>query len=265
MASLVKAAERDPHGRALFGPDELSHRDGWGFLRIVISGGRVSSLSLGISTRPVFEDPGVLGVGAPERIPGEAGVLMVHARAASRGMPVNIFSTHPAEALTPQGYRLFVIHNGTVEKERILGDLGIDPGSSYARRYNDTHFLAQLLASRVVEDLEKPLIEAAAKYLRTALNVGIVLVKDEEAQVAVGSLYRLGERPAERERYYRLYEASGEDLAAYASSTLADYYSPSGLAWKPLPNGLFRIYRVGAARPELVESFTISVESGPPS
>lgn len=263
VASLARAADSDPHGGALFGPDGLSHRDGWGFVRVVISGGRTSALSLGLSTRPIFEDPGIAAVGAPERIPGEAGVIMVHARAASRGMPVNVFSTHPAEAVTSQGYRLFVVHNGTVDKDAILEDLGVDPGSPYARRHNDTYFLARLLASMTDENLERRLIEMAARHLRTALNAGFLLVKEGEVQAAVGSLYMPGDKPPEREKYYRLYEALREDLAVYSSSTLVDYYDPGhGLSWRPLPNGLFKIYRLRGERPELLESFSAAHGGG---
>lgn len=57
---------------------------------------------------------------------------LVHARAASPGSPQNIFSTHPIEVVTRDGYKLYIIHNGPVDKMRLLKVLNINPHSLYA-------------------------------------------------------------------------------------------------------------------------------------
>jgi predicted glutamine amidotransferase len=246
--SLVKAARNDPYGGALFGSDEISHRDGWGFVRILMGREGVYAELLGRSLSPIFEDP---GIDIPKGSEGfsSAEILMLHARAASKGMPINIFSTHPTEALTPQGYRLYMIHNGAVDKSSVLRELGVELDAPYARRYNDTHFLTQLIASKVKEGIDRSLIYGAAKHVKTALNIGITLVKDREAQVAVGSLYKLGgeheDLRKKKDNYYKLYEGFDGDLRIYASSTLIDHYRPEeNIEWKILENGCFKIYEV---------------------
>ena len=259
VESLVEAARRDPYGGILFGNKEMSHGDGWGWALIYLDDQR-SALYLGRSTLPIYKD---LSINAPRSVfisPGGRSVLMVHARAASRGMPINIFSTHPVEALTSKGYRLFLIHNGSVDKEELLKILGIDAGSDIAKIYNDTYFLAQYMAKMILEEIDDKILSEAARLTRTALNIGMVLVKGQEAWVAAGSLYKASERYEEKKNYYKIYKGETEDLVIYSSSTLVDFYKPSiNIEWKELPNGHFEIYRIDGKAIEPTRQVTIEI------
>lgn len=247
VRSLVSAAKDDPYSEALYGPMDRSHGDGWGSITVVVGSSGVERIRIERSLKPLFEDEEARALDTRVEAPGDRlGLVMIHARAASAGMPVNIFSTHPAEALTSRGWKLYLVHNGSVDKDRILEDLGIDKMNSYARLYSDTHFLAHLIASRVGDSINGEILREAASYTSSALNIGVALVKEREVEVAVGSFYRLADKPAERRNYYRLYKAqAGDMLFVYASSTLVDIYRPSiGLTWGEVPNGFFEVYRL---------------------
>jgi len=261
LESLVRASEFDPYGGFITGYRGISHGDGWGSLRILITQRGVETLVFSRSLRPIYQDGASRAPAVEIEADGGAAVEMIHARAASSGMPINIFSTHPAQALTSEGYLVYVIHNGTVDKERILEVLGVEKGGRYAELYNDTQFLAQLVASRVRGHIGEEVLREAIEYTRTALNIGIALVKDGEAEVVVGSFYRVPDRPIERRNYYRIYRASlGGRFYAYMSSTPVDIYRPEAdLEWVEVPNGVFEGYRVRYEDgPKIERLFSIS-------
>jgi glutamine amidotransferase len=253
IGALVGAASFDPHGVALFGPQEQRHADGWGRLTLHVAPGR-AAVSSYHSMEPLYVD-------RPPRGPPMAGELfagalnpliidLIHARAGSYGMPVNLHSTHPVEAVTRSGARLYLMHNGAVDKAELLRELGIAPESAYARRYNDTYFLAQLLALHIEDELDARALQLASKYVKTALNIAALLLGDGRAELVVGSLYRLLEEPEKRAAYYRLYRAEDEvkGITLFASSTLVDVPDYSGglpLTWSEVPNGTFERFLIG--------------------
>jgi glutamine amidotransferase len=161
-------------------------------------------------------------------------------------MPINIFSTHPAEAVTSEGYRLYLIHNGTVDKDRILEDLGIDKRGIYASLYNDTYFLTQMIAARINSHIDEGTLGEIIGYTVSALNIGVILVRDRDVEVAIGSFYRVYDKAVERRNYYKIYRAVSRDpIYIYSSSTTIDIYRPDlDLKWVEIPNGLFEVYRI---------------------
>jgi len=258
ITSLVNAAKKDPHGQALFGNAEISHRDGWGWVALHLDS-KGAALHFGRSTTSIYEDP---SINAPRLVylpsSGKA-VLMIHARAASKGMPINIFSTHPVEATTSNGYRLFLIHNGTVDKEELLRILNINAESNEAKIYNDTYFLAQYMAKKISKGIDLSIIHEAVRLTKTALNIGVVLIKEQEAWVAVGSFYKARDDEVRR-KYYKIYRGEIEDLVIYSSSTLIDFYNPNiDMEWKELENGRFEIYRISGEKIDIVESVIIKI------
>ncbi len=266
--SLIRASENDPYMEELL--NESQHRDGWGRALIGLNGDGRYVLSIDRSVKPIYSDRYSSILEAVDISDLYTVADLIHARAASRGMGVNIYSTHPAEAVTRSGYRLYIIHNGTVDKQDLLEKLNVG-NTGYAQRYNDTYFLAQYMGEKDVERLNCSVIEDIAGFTKTALNTAIALVRDSEIEVAVGSLYRLrgdGRDPA-RERYYRMYRAIDRAdgrirLAVYASSTLVDHYRPSlELEWEVVGNGWFDIYRLRPDKDrvvELVEACRVEIE-----
>lgn len=238
--SLVKAARMDPYSVALFGEGEESHGDGWGFLSLRIGGRGAEGYMLYRSTRPIFEDDLPLGYQSGDGL----GVEILHARAASTGMPVNIFSVHPVEAQSPEGHKLFLAHNGSMDKEGLARAVGA--GVHEKSLYNDSYFLARFLAMRSEDIASGRALEEAVGYTRTAMNIALLLLSPRERLLVVGSYYKVGDKPVERRNYYKLYVGRGEGAIIYASSTIVDYYNPApGLIdWAELPNGAFDVYSI---------------------
>ncbi len=251
--SLIRAARRDPYSRRLFGEDEESHRDGWGLFAAKIGEAGVESYTVYRSLKPIFEDdvePPFLAYEGPL-------VEMIHARAASTGMPVNMFSVHPVEASSPDGYRLLLIHNGSVDKEGLARAVGASKREKSI--YNDSYFLARFLASRASNLANASLFEEAARYTKTAMNIAAFLLSPEKALLVVGSYYKLLDKPEERRGYYKLYIGRAGGSIVYASSTIVDYYNPAPgyIEWAEIPNGSFDIYKVSGA--EVVYEGRISI------
>ncbi|MEM0154183.1 MAG: hypothetical protein QXJ56_08010 [Ignisphaera sp.] len=244
IRSLIKSSRYDPHSIALFGSSDASHSDGWGIVRIILTPSGVERVVIERSSKPIYEDAWAEYL-EEKRFPEEVGVVeMIHARAASSGI-VDIRNTHPIETSTRMGYRLFLVHNGSVDKLGLLKRLGIDGESSYAKIYSDTYFLAQLMASLIEYDISKGVVFDVARYTRTALNIGAILVKDREIQMLVGSYYKVFDKPIERRNYYKMYRAYSDSLILYTSSTLIDFYKPEiDLEWIEMPNGFFEIHKL---------------------
>ncbi len=258
ITSLVNAAKKDPYGQALFGNTEISHRDGWGWVALHLDS-RGTALHFGRSTTSIYEDPSINTPRLVHLPLGGKAILMIHARAASRGMPINIFSTHPVEATTSDGYRLFLIHNGSVDKEELLRILNIDPRSNEAKIYNDTYFLAQYMAKKISRNIDLSIIREAVRLTKTALNIGVVLIKEQEAWVTVGSFYKAKDDEVRR-NYYKIYRGKTQDLVIYSSSTLIDFYKPNiDIKWEELENGRFEIYRINGEKIEMVGSEIIKI------
>ncbi|MEZ0290732.1 MAG: hypothetical protein ABWJ42_06565 [Sulfolobales archaeon] len=255
IKSLINSAEKDPYLEALTGYKEHSHSDGWGRILVSLDKKGVVREYYERSLKPFYKDNRALRL--PEDLSVDESVVieMIHVRAASRGMPINIFSTHPAEAISREGYRLYLIHNGTVDKNRVLELLGIDRESLYANLYGDTYFLAQLMASRVREGLSIDIFREAAELTISALNIGVVLVKDREVEVGVGSYYVLRGEDSSRKNYYKIYRIAEEPgLYVYTSSTLVDFYNPAkGCRWSEIPNGFFEAYRIYVNKDPVIE------------
>ncbi|MEM4971707.1 MAG: hypothetical protein QXE01_10710 [Sulfolobales archaeon] len=246
IESLLRASEFDPYGGFLTGSRGISHKDGWGRLSVLITSRGVEKLAIAKSIEPFYSD--VDARTHPHQLGSRDGaaVEMIHVRAAATGMPINIFSTHPAEAVTSEGYRLYLIHNGTVDKDRILEDLGIDGRGVYASLYNDTYFLAQMIATRIRSHIDEGILREIIGYTVSALNMGAILVREHDVEVVVGSFYRVYDRAVERRNYYKIYRAvSSGPIYIYSSSTTIDIYRPDlDLGWIEIPNGLFEVYRI---------------------
>ncbi|GAB6944157.1 class II glutamine amidotransferase [Vulcanisaeta sp. JCM 14467] len=241
-ASLVRAASMDPYGRDFL--SEERHSDGWGVFLLRV--GKSSAL-YHRSVKPIFVDNAVDVIeGFLSNVGGDDAVLaMMHARAASTGTPINIFSTHPVRAETTDGYELYMIHNGSFYRDDIAREVGID--KEYAGRFNDTYIANLALARRVKDDINRDDLAWLLRFVRTGANLGIALVRDGLVTLIVGSYYRVvdDEKKIFRERYYRLYQCELPGGFVYASSTVIDFYSPNFVGnCRVLSNGEYHKYYI---------------------
>ncbi|MGC9153814.1 MAG: class II glutamine amidotransferase [Vulcanisaeta sp.] len=251
--SLVKAASQDPYGKDLYGEEQ--HKDGWGLLAIKFVDASMSVLHYR-NTRPIFEDDAVDIVRSFFNDYRGMYLLMVHARAASTGTPINVFSTHPVRATTRSGSELYMIHNGSFNRDFIIKELNFS--REIASMYNDTYIANLALAGRASNDVNRDDLAWLLNYVKTGANLGISLVNSDNVVFIVGSYYKLMNdgKDEVRERYYRFYYCRNNGQVMYASSTVIDHYRPREFAdCMVMRNGEYHKYLVNASRFEMKESW----------
>ena len=223
--SFVSSAERDPLLKAISRRGAESHGDGWGYA--VAGRGVGGSLSTGFyrSSAPVYRDPKgveslktvVLGL--------DTYTGVAHARLASRSEPLGVENAHPFMVEDPgRGFTLWLAHNGSVHKELLAQELGL---GDLAGRRTDSFFLARYLARELgsvnpagVTKAIEAVVEKG--FVKTALNLGILVVGNPGVFLVVTSLYPAND-PG-RARYYRVYMAGDERLFVAGSSTMFEVY-----------------------------------------
>jgi len=240
VRGLVGASYYDPYMVRAFGERSHSHSDGWGRLRVAIGSGKIA-IDYYRSLSPIYVDRPNLSIRSSVRDYSNPLVVeLLHSRAGSAGMPVNIFSVQPFEFQTRTGSRLFLIHNGLVDKGGLAGELG-DLGEEVLGRYSDSYIMGLWLARRLGDTIDESNIRELKEYVRTALNIALLLVGPARVEVVAGSYYR-EELPPEKKDYYKVYVAELGDLLVLASSTIVDFeeYKPRSIeSWRELENGSY--------------------------
>lgn len=213
---LARAAQRD-----VLRYDEV-HGDGWGMAVYSRDG-----LLVRRSARPIFEDlkdPGSL------QLPSGEQVVVLHARAASDRSKVGIAYSHPYEALSVDGERLYLLaHNGSVDREGVGGALGLGGLSS---NYVDSELALMLIAR---EGLSEGTLELLRRYTETALDLLIVEVERRSGTARLYA-YSYWRNPEDGE-YYELRAVSTGSTTAVMSSTVAKYCEELGLKHSGLSPG----------------------------
>jgi len=248
IKGLVGSSEYDPHAVRAFGAGRHSHRDGWGRATIFVSSGR-KALYMYKSLSPIFVDKPNQPLPEPELLKycDPITVDLIHARAGSRGMPLNYFSVQPFETQTRSGSRLILMHNGSVDKDRLAKDLSHRLSDEVIEKYSDTYLLTLRLADLIDNDVSISAIRELSKYTKTALNLGIAVISEDLVIAVFGSSYRK-QLPSEHRTYYKMYSArvSGGSII-FTSSTLVDFneYRPKSLSkWDELPNGTYYFIKI---------------------
>jgi len=240
VRGLVGASYYDPYMVRAFGGRRHSHSDGWGRLRVAMGSGKIT-IDYYRSLNPIYVDKPTLNIQSPAKdYPNPLVVELLHSRASSSGMPVNIFSVQPFEFQTRTGSRLFLVHNGLVDKKRLAGELG-GVGEEVLGRYSDSYIMGLWLARRLGDTIDEDNVRELKGYVRTALNIALLLVGPARVEVVAGSYYR-EELPQEKKDYYRVYVAELGDLLVLASSTIVDFeeYRPRSIeSWRELENGSY--------------------------
>ncbi len=223
---------------------EKSHSDGWGFLGYEHSIGR--KITLYKSLNPFYEDD-VSPLYKWIEYSNGLVVLLLHVRAKSENMERNIFSVHPIYAESPDGSQIYVIHNGTLNKEPLAKLVGESVESPRYSMYNDTYYAARIISNMNVFNVSKlkSLLEifSQSKYLYSAFNFGLLWLSKGHSYLVVGPMYRTM-KGKELVDYYRFYLAEGEDFDLYLSSTNVEWLErhDTDLSFEEVPNGRIMIY-----------------------
>ena len=251
VEALVSSAYYDPYAAKIFGEKGSSHKHGWGRATVYLSTGK-ASYAITKHMHPVY-------VMKPDPIPLSSMdddffrpflIDMIHVRAASPETPVNLFNVQPFEFVTKSGGRLIIAHNGSVDKEAIASELNGSISREVAEKHSDTFILGQALSQNIGEELDINAIRTYKQYVKSALNLILILMNDSSVQVAFGSYFT----NSEQDQYYRLYlRNDGQSIIVSSSTAIDFYYDERGSQdWVPVKNGEFYkmkiAYRDGKAR-----------------
>lgn len=261
IKGFVGASEYDPYSVKAFGLEDSSHRDGWGRATVFI-GMHKTSTYIYRSLSPVFIDKPQESLPRSEllRFSDLVIVDILHSRAGSSDTPINYFSVQPFETYTRSGARLILTHNGSVNKEDLIKDLGYELSRKLIERYSDSYLLTLKLAELIEDELNINAIKELKKYVKTALNIGTIVIADNKMTVVFGSYYN-EKLPRKFWDYYKMYVAkTNKSYLIYASSTIVDFneYRPKSIGnWEEIPNGTYYFVKIETSIGEDIE---VSIE-----
>lgn len=247
IKGIIGSSEYDPYAVKAFGPEEPSHKDGWGRTTIFAGIHKIAVYTYN-SLSPIFIDKPQENIPEPELIKFSDPITidLLHVRAGSTGMPVNYFSVQPFKAQTRSGAILFLMHNGSVNKDALANDLESKVSEKVLKRYSDSYLLTLKLAEIIEDDIDINVIRELKKYVKTALNVGITVIAENKIIVVFGSYHTASSK--ERQDYYRMYIARINDHNfIYTSSTMVDFseYKPKSISnWEEIPNGTYYFMKI---------------------
>lgn len=238
---IMGASYYDPYQVKAYGAGEQAHKDGWGRITLLVGMGKLS-VNYYRSLAPIYVDTLTNEFLDKKMIDMYDPLIidLVHSRAASAGSPINIYSVQPFEYQTSTGSRLFLIHNGSVDKKGLASDIeSLD--RVWLERYSDSYVMGLWLARKLGDRIEPQLISELKRYVLTALNLGVLLIAPSRVQLLIGSYYREPAEPPKRD-YYKLYIAELASSLVITSSTLVDFdeYRPRSIgSWRELLNGTY--------------------------
>ena len=213
LRALAEAASDDPYLRKL--SRDATHGDGWGLA--ALSGNRLLHYR---SATPIWED------GALDVLAGLLSaplVAVVHARKASRGMPLGVGAAHPFPLDTGDGGMLFVAQNGGVAVEELAGMVEAKPLLDSVDSFVYSVALAERLEGaslgEALAELHRELEERGA--VRGMANTFALLVKRGGGgwKAELGVVRHVVRR--ELEEYGEVFLLDAPGLFAAASSTVA--------------------------------------------
>ncbi|KUH33951.1 glutamine amidotransferase [Thermococcus celericrescens] len=235
LDALVRSSENDPYKERRGRGNQ--HRDGWGY--VLLKEGSVKHYR---SLRPIFEDAAALG-SLREELEGFA-VLMAHTRAASQGAR-NLFNVHPFAFSSRHGFTFWLLHNGDLDKERImeLAELDGEELGNVSDTYAFATYLCRRLPSPSLDDVleQYRIINGTMKSLFNT----VTLFQDSGGRFSAFITASMSEKYAENPLNYdygRLLLIEGEDLFAVTSSTF-ELYHPAD--YRVIPNGTAFYVRLG--------------------
>ncbi|HDZ36067.1 MAG TPA: class II glutamine amidotransferase [Thermococcus sp.] len=235
LDALVKSSENDPYkerrGKTRW------HRDGWGY--VLLKDGSVKHYR---SVRPIFKDSKAVDFLRNE-LEGFT-VLMAHTRAASQGVK-NLFNVQPFAFSTRRGFTFWLLHNGDLDKARIieLAELDEEDLRNASDSYTFATYLCRRLPSPKLEDVLTH-YGAIGKTTKSTFNT-MTLFQSSEGDFSAFITASMDEKYAENPLNYaygKLLLIEDEDLFAVTSSTF-ELYHPAD--YREIPNGTAFYVRLG--------------------
>ncbi|BAL81437.1 class II glutamine amidotransferase [Caldisericum exile] len=208
--ALVKASQSDN----TYGETPTSHQDGFGYVLFGKNGEKLSQIYTR-STSPIFESPLEIRIFKDTLARFEKFAFGFHVRKKSAG-EVNLINTHPYMFSLPNGINLFFMHNGTLDKPRIMKEFLIELPNVLSDSFTFSYIL-----SRNFENLLslKELLKNGVKFVMkdSGFNT-ITLILNGSKLDAIITAYYTGKK-----EYYKAYLIEEKGLTSFMSSTLKQY------------------------------------------
>lgn len=190
--------------------NSISHSDGWG--SVVLTRDKIIHYR---DVNPIYTQD------FPAFTLNEEMIVVVHARQATDKNLVSSVFSHPYIE-TNERYIYYLVHNGSVDKERLGKELGVNP-----ERMVDSELLLKYISLK--GDSEKE-IERLKEYTKSSLNFILLKIeRNRKASLYVINYYNTEHIKSKRinEKYYALYYVNREGSAVY-SSTVGYYCNEDG-------------------------------------
>lgn len=166
-------------------------------------------------------------------------LMILHSRLTSKE-PIDLLNTHPHYFNRPGEISIWLVHNGSVDKQIIAKELGMP---QLINKYSDSYFLTQFIGKNLIEPTKESVIDTIKSVIelnivKSALNIAAIVL-DENNKRAIGlAVNYVDEKAMDMFNYYRLYKMDIEsNLVIIASSTVALYMNKfSKFDIKPLDN-----------------------------
>lgn len=160
--------------------------------------------------------------------------LLVHVRRRGSRQPSGCLFAHPY-VYSCRSCAIVLIHNGSVDKRRLISELGLRAEiESYV---TDSEVLGMLLCRYLdsapdVVSAVRDFVTASLKYVKTALNLGILICGSITRVFAVHYVSDSARSCEERLRYYRLYQLRCSGGLVVVSSSLMEKGSWLGMFYE---------------------------------
>ncbi len=219
-----------------------SHNHGWGFVYIAR---RFNNLSLSLykTSLPIMDRDVETILKNIISLDADWIIINMHSRLTSRE-PIDILNSHPFYVSIPGKISLWLIHNGSVDKEKISRILGLE---NVKDLYADSYFLANLIARNLKSLDNKDIVEVFKSLIdmditKSSLNLGILSIDEKTKEISIAILNYMVQDVLynnNMREYYNIYIANINNKTFIAGSSTVMWYLTkiAKIAVQPLSNG----------------------------
>jgi len=219
-----------------------SHNHGWGFIYIAKRFNNIS-LSWYKTSLPIMDRDVETILKNTISLDADWIAINIHSRLTLRE-PIDVLNSHPFYVSIPGKISLWLIHNGSVDKEKISRILGLE---NIKDLYADSYFLANLIAKNLNSLNNNDIVEVFRSLIdmnitTSALNLGILSIDERTKEISIAILNYMVKDVLDdnnRREYYNIYIANIDSKTFIAGSSTVMWYLTkiAKIAIQPLSNG----------------------------
>lgn len=187
-------------------------------------------------------------------------LMIIHSRLTG-GEPIDVVNSHPYYFHIPGGVSLWLVHNGSVDKEKLAKEIRME---NLIKVYSDSYMLTQWFGKNIKGTSTKDLVEVVHNIIdlgvvKSALNFAAIIYNEIEKNVVGLAVNYVIKDYMDMYDYYALYNIwIGDKTVVISSSTTALYLSRIyGYKAELMDNGTITIVR---PRKDRVETEVVNIE-----